>query len=604
MASPARPSSAASTQCRIFLTGLLLALAVIAAYANSLSGPFFYDDGPAIVENRTLREGSLWDALRPPSGTTASGRPLLNLSFALNYHLGGLEVRGYHLVNLAIHVVATLVLFGLVRRTLELPGAGTKLKEHAGPVAGLAAACWGLHPVQTEAVTFVVQRAESLMGLCFLLTFYGFVRGVAGNGRRWFWMSVIACLCGMAVKEVMVTAPVLVAIYDRCFLAGTWREVWLRRGRYYLGLLAGWALLIALVATEGGNRGGSMGAGSGIEATTYWLTQVPALARYLRLSLWPAGLIFDYGYGQVLVEDWGRWALSALLVGLVLAGWLWAARRSRAVAFAGWWFLLILAPTSVIPGGQTISEHRLYLSLAAVMVMVASGLILTARRAAPWLGLACIVGLGVLTAQRNAVYRSEVALWSDSLAKFPRSAQAHNNLGTALAATGDVPAAVAEFEAALRLVPGFVDAHYNLGRGLVALGRIDEAIAHYQEALRRRPDYGAAHGNLGSALFAKGQAAEARAHFREAVRYQPQSPEALANLGMIDLASGDAAMALKSFERALVFQPDSAEAHYGAGTTLWTLGRRDEAIAHFRRALAVRPDFAPARDALNQAGVR
>lgn len=588
------------------MLGLLLVVAVLAAYANGLSGPFFYDDLPAIVSNRSLAvDAGIGQALRPPAGSTVAGRPLLNLSFAINRRVGGLEVRGYHLANVGIHILATLLLFGLIRRTLALVPSGSSARENAVPLAALAAFGWGLHPVQTESVTFVVQRAESLMGLCFLLTFYAFVRGLDSPRRvAWWAVSVLACWCGMAVKEVMVTAPVLVAIFDRVFVAGSWRSVWATRRTYFLALFSSWLLLGFLVAAEGGNRGASMGMGSGISPGVYWLTQVPALWRYLLLSLWPSGLSFDYGYGQVGIGDLSGWLMKAGAVAGILVLWGYALRRHPRIGFLGTWFFLILVPTSVVPGGQTISEHRLYLSLAAATVGVGMMFFTLGRRLGLGLGLAWLATLGILTAQRNTIYRSEIAVWRDSVAKTPTSAYAHNNLGAALAAQGEVDAALPEFGHALRLVPGFVDAHYNLGRALAACGRLDEAISHYEEAVRRRPEFGAAHGNLGTALFAQGRRPEALLHFQTAARLQPDSPEALGNLGTAELAAGDAAAAVKTLERALALQPDFAEAHYNLGNALWVLGRKAEGLREFQRALALRPDFSPAREALMQAGAR
>ena len=196
--------------------------------------------------------------LCPPShGETVSGRPVLNLSLALNYAVSGCDVRGYHVTNLAIHLAAALLLFGIVRRTLPRfrgCGGGQQLArlQLATPLALAIALLWAVHPLQTESVTYIVQRAESLMGLFYLLTLYCFLRG-AGSARAIFWYagSVLACLLGMATKEVMVSAPLVVLLYDRTFLAGSFREAWRRRWAYYLALAATWLLLAWLVAQTG-----------------------------------------------------------------------------------------------------------------------------------------------------------------------------------------------------------------------------------------------------------------------------------------------------------------------------------------------------------------
>jgi protein O-mannosyl-transferase len=178
------------------------------------------------------------------------GRPVVNLSLALNYALGGSNVWGYHALNLAIHIIlAGLTLFGVVRRTLLRPALRERFSPSAARLALVVAVLWTAHPLQTEAVTYVSQRCESLMGLFYLLTLYCFVRGA--DSQRcgwWFTLSVVACLLGMATKEVMVTAPLLVLLYDRTFVTGSFRKAWTRHRRLYLSLAGTWLLLGYLMA--------------------------------------------------------------------------------------------------------------------------------------------------------------------------------------------------------------------------------------------------------------------------------------------------------------------------------------------------------------------
>jgi hypothetical protein len=289
------------------LAAALIVAALVAAYANSFRGPFVFDDVEAIVENETIRSLAAPGAvLSPPfaDGQTVGGRPLVNLTLALNYAAGGLNPTGYHVVNLAIHLSAALVLFALIRRTLLIPPPSEVRPPPSGalPFAAAVALLWGLHPLQTESVTYVIQRAESLMGLLYLLTLYCFVRGVerpsfAGpsEGKKtgiWMGLSVGACFLGMATKEVMVSAPVLVLLYDRAFVSGTIAAAWRRRRLYYASLAATWVLLGALVLSTK-DRGGSMGLGLSVSLGDYLLTQGPAILHYLRLVVWPQPLVFD-----------------------------------------------------------------------------------------------------------------------------------------------------------------------------------------------------------------------------------------------------------------------------------------------------------------------
>jgi len=164
-------------------------------------------------------------------GLTSSGRPLVNLSFAVNFALTGNAVRSYHVLNLCVHSLAGLTLFGILRRTLEALGIGSRSSLLALGISLI----WTLHPLQTEAVTYIVQRAESMMGVFYLQTLYWFIRYAGAPGRRQYGvLSFLACLLGMATKEVMVSAPLMVLLYDRAFVSGSFRESWRRHGLVHL----------------------------------------------------------------------------------------------------------------------------------------------------------------------------------------------------------------------------------------------------------------------------------------------------------------------------------------------------------------------------------
>src|SRR5207244_11639066 len=233
-----------SSRAGSFGAAALLTAAALAAWANSFRGPFIFDDLPAILENATIRTLALPSTFAPPgTGQPANGRPLVNFSFAMNWAVGGADVRGYHMLNLAIHALAALALFGVVRRTLRSRPLAAKFAADATPLAFVLAALWVLQPLQTESVTYNSQRAESLAGLCLLLTLYASIRGAdSPTPLSWHALAVVVCLLGMAAKEVMYAAPLLVLLHDRTFFAGTFREALRRRPWFYAGLAATWVL--------------------------------------------------------------------------------------------------------------------------------------------------------------------------------------------------------------------------------------------------------------------------------------------------------------------------------------------------------------------------
>jgi tetratricopeptide (TPR) repeat protein len=537
-----------------------------AAYAGSFAVPLLFDDVASITDNPTIRHlWPIWPVLEPPSGgITVGGRPLLNLTLALNTAVSGTAVWSYHALNLAIHVLAGLTLYGIVRRTLS-PRAG----DSASLIAFSVALLWIVHPLQTESVTYIVQRAESLMGLFYLLTLYSFIRGVQADDRtknRWFGFSILACLFGMAVKEVMVTAPLVVLLYDRTFLAGSFREALRRRWPQYAGLGATWILLLFLVLSMQG-RGGTAGFGSQISPASYALTQFPAIVHYLRLCFWPHPLVFSYG--STLALGLGRVIPSALLVAVLLAASVWALIERPPLGFLGISFFAILAPTSSFYpiATETMAEQRMYLPLICVIVLAVLAIHRWLGRRAMLCGLILAVALFVATWRRNQEYGNPLDLWADTVANSPDNFFAHYNYGSELEKIpGRSNDAIAQFEEALRLNPQLVEAHFFLGCALQnEPGRLPEAVAQYEAALKIAPDYYQAHTNLGNLLAAQGKIQEAIAHYEAALR----------------------------------LRPDIAEIHFNLALVLSGIpGRTGEAVEHLKAGLRLQPDDPQARELL------
>ncbi len=326
-----------------YLAAGLIALATLTAFSSSFDGVFVFDDQFAILENGTLRQ--LWPLslpLSPPNdGSPVTGRPLLNLSLAVNYAISQGEIWSYHVVNLTIHLIGALLLFGILRRTFDLPSMRHDWGPYRVPLALGIALLWAIHPLQTESVTYVSQRAESLVGLFYFLTLYCFIRGESSAGARgWLVVAVLSCLLGMASKEVMACAPLIVLLFDRTFCAGSFREAWRRHCALYLCLVATWVLLGWLVVSAGG-RAGTAGFGLGISTSSYLQTQVWAIVHYLQLCLWPDTLVLDYGTATMTrLWEIGPAAVVVMLLGIATVA---ALRHSPKIGFLGAWFFMILA---------------------------------------------------------------------------------------------------------------------------------------------------------------------------------------------------------------------------------------------------------------------
>ena len=597
----------AKDRLAVLVAAAMLVLATLAAYHNSLDGPFVLDDVGSILGNPTIHQ--LWppgQALSPPTtGDTVSGRPILNLSLAVNYALSRTDARSYHMVNLAIHAMAVLVLFGVVRRTLLLESMSERFGPAATYLASAVAMLWAVHPLLTESVTYVSQRAESLMGLFYFLTLYCVIRASVSRPVWWSLAAVGACAMGMATKEVMVTAPVIVLLYDRTFLAGSFVGALRKRWRLHVALAACWGLLAYLMASVG-NRGGTAGFGARqvVDWWSYAQMEFAAILHYLHLSVWPDSLCLDYGSFTTASRPL---ALSgAVVVGLLALGTVWGLLRDRKWGFLGAWFLVILAPTSsVVPLRDPVFEHRMYLSLAAVASAVVLGAFLLWRKmvqgkpwvhdqpvvaqwAAPCLVLvAAAVALGALTVARNNDYRSALAIWQDTVQKCPTNVRAQHNVGLTLCEEGVVPLGIEHLREAIRLDPKYYQAYSNLGAKLYNQDRFEEAAEQFRQGIRIVPKDVYLHVHLGMALLGSGKLDQAIEELHEAMRLDPRNAEAHESLGTALGRQGNYEAAAGEYREAVRINPQFAQAYQNLAVVLLKSGRDQEAAQARNQAAAL-----------------
>lgn len=567
--------------------GVLVA-GVLVAYGNSFEGAFVLDDLPSIVENSSIRSGgTAW--FPPEGGLTVSGRPLLNATFALNHAISGSATWSYHGLNLLIHLLAALTLWGVLRRTFRLPSL-TLSRARVDWFAVAIALLWAVHPLQTESVTYLVQRAESLGGLWLLLAVYGFLRGMQSpNPRLWFTAAVAACLAGAATKETAAVAPLIVLLYDRAFFAGSLRSAWRARGWFYLQLASTW-IVTAWLVLENQGRGGTVGAGGPVQWWEYAALQLAAIPHYVRLAVWPHPLVFDYGPFQSI--SWSAVAPGAALTLPAIAAALWALRRNRPAGFLGASFFLLLAPSSsVVPiASQVMAEHRMYLPLACLI----AGLVLVLRFRGGQRGTlaACIVATAALiwcTWQRNRVYRSPLQLWEQTVADRPENPRAWVNLGEALAGAGRLREAIESFRQALRLQPNYTTAHYDLGTVHLRLGEPALAIEPLRAALENNPEHAEAAYNLGNALAATREPAGAARWYARALEISPGQAKVHYNLANTLVSLGRRSEAIAQYDAALLLDPGSVDALFNRANALLESGRTAEAIQGYEAVLRLDP---------------
>jgi len=614
------------------LLPLLLVFAAAVAYHNSFQGTYVLDDDKQILQNKRIA------SITPLSETLSGRRPVVELTLALNRHFaetvsGKPSPWGFHLVNLCIHILAGLTLYGVVRRTM-LRGRFGDYASAASWAAFVTALIWLVHPLQTQSVTYLIQRSESLMGLFYLLTLYAVVRGAQsasetgmkaqrdeGTPRRraalvWYLMAIVCCALGMGSKGVMVTAPIVVLLFDVMFLAGSIGGVLRRRWLLYLGLAACWSVLVICGVAQGvlsSDRTGSTVGFSykGIGAGEYLLTQIGVVAFYLKLALWPANLCLDRAWpaattvreivvpAMILVP-----LLVATVSGLIRKAW-WG--------FLGAWFFIILAPTStIVPMKDAAFEHRMYLPLAGVVAFLVGTALVAMRRLndrhdisvgalRAWAIVLVLVVATSATAgtiRRNRDYHDDVTMWADVLDTSPANPRAWMGLGSSFYARDQFREAEKASAEAVRLKPTYADALYNLGNARFQLGRMEDAAEAYRKAIEIRPGYAKAHYNLGNTCKRQKKYDRAIAAYRNAIRYQSGYVAAHVNLGNTLRLAGRSEQAVGQYRQAIALKPDHANAHYNLGLTLHEQGRLDEALSELEMALRYDPAHQGARKRL------
>jgi tetratricopeptide (TPR) repeat protein len=496
-----------------------------------------------------------------------------------------------------LHVIASCLLFGVLRRTLARLDRGMRPGVAVNLWAAATAALWALHPLQTESVICVAQRTELLGGGFILLTLYAFVRAVSGAtwSRGWASVAIGAAWLGVIAKETVVTAPLLVWLYDRAFVAGGLRAAWRQRRGFYLALVAAWLPLLALLVAGGGTRGVAAGLGLGVSSWDYLLTQAGAIVRYLALTVWPHPLVLDYG--TAVVRSWQQAIVPGLIVlGLLgWAGWL-LVRRPRIGLVVAWAFVLLAPSSSVIPlVTQTIAEHRMYLPLAGPVVAIAFGLAHWRPRWAIPLVLMFAGVLGLVTVYRALQYRDPVVIWSDTVAHAPDNPRAEHNLGLALQQAGDGAAAEGHYARAVALDPRYVPARYAWGLARLQRDDLGGAVTQFEAVVAQEPRHADAWLALGNARMRLGQPESAVNAYETSLRLV-DAPDVRHNLVLALVAAGrsaelaaDLSTAEHLYRRAVERGANEVEPRQRLALLLARGGRMAEAEQWFRDVLRLAP---------------
>jgi tetratricopeptide (TPR) repeat protein len=621
---------------------LALATVGLFAYQDSFTVPFVFDDEPNIVNNPFVRMTEVdASAISRAATNGPNRRPLVKISFALNYYYGGVEVVGYHVVNILFHLVNGFLVYLLALKLLEITAARTASSVRRR-IAAIAALLFVCHPMQVQAVTYIVQRMTSMgttFGLAAVLCYLQARTSRESARRQAAWLAcagvatVLACMC----KENFFALPALAVVCEVLLFPGVLTRM--RRHR-----VAASATVVVLVA------------GCVLVAAAYWptiiagydqrdfsigerlLTQPRAVLRYVSLLLWPAPSRFvlyqDYPVSTSLLSPATTLPAIACLVASA-AVMLRFRKRRPLIAFAIAWFLCSLVIESSIVPLEMVYDHRLYFPSVLPLILIAYGLDQLARRYrfSAWiLAVPLIVFLTAGTLARNEVWNDPLRIHEEAVLASPGDSRAHLNVGAEHYKRGSLDLAQESFRRAVEIDPEQSRAYNNLGdiardRGdrLRAMQLYEEALRHGQttvdpllslawlhanngnaraaeqrllEAIEMAPNHSKAYVNLGAIYLATGELPLARANLDQAIRLDPNDHIAYAYRARASVAEGRLDDAERDFARALRLHPNDLDYRIEYGDCLRTLGRRQEAIDQYRKALQSEPSNPRAQQGL------
>ena len=581
-------------------------------YSNTFNSPFVLDDLRIITENPNIRVTQISFAEIVKAGyQSAKTRPVAATTFVLNYVFNQYDVFGYHSVNVAIHIITAFFLFLFISATLEISSI-KYLPKQTYLIALAAALLWMVHPIQTQSVTYIVQRMNSLAALFYILAFWMYVRGRLPDQKKiawgWYCGALLSWILALGCKQNVATLPLFILLYEWYFFKNLETE-WLRRNIKILVLVVFILGIIALIFL-GANPVERLSsikdfANKEFTLSERFLTQFRVVVYYISLLFFPhpsrLNLDYDFPLSTSLVNPFTTFLCLMAITGLIGLA-IVLAKKERLISFCILWFFGNLVIESSIIPLAIIFEHRLY--LPSMMVLLIPVLLAYRYLKFDWLKVGLlsllVVGLAVWTYQRNLVWANRVTLWSDVVKKSPNKARPHFNLGSAYSKLNQLDKAIPLYRRALEIDPDLAQPHINLGEALERQNQIEEAAEHYRTALQIKPDLPEAHYNMGAILAKQGKTGEAIQFYQKALKIRPHYASAYFGLANALVNEGRVEDGIRNYYLAIKFEPDNAEVHSNLGSAFLRLGDTEKAIHHFSAALQQDPNLV---EAYNNLGI-
>jgi protein O-mannosyl-transferase len=588
----------------------LILIAVIGlVYSNTFQNSFHFDDFPSIVEKPWIR--GLDKIPQFLNKDSLFQRPLVILSFNINYSISEFEVWSYHLFNILLHSLATLLVYQLVRKVLKFLEEFSSQKSFS-VLPFFAAMVFALHPLNTQSITYISSRSSTMVTVCYLsaliLFFEGFKKWKQTGQKGWpyFISSGYFFFLGGLTKEIIITFPAMLFLFHFYFISRETPKVWFATYSKWISLLL--VPLLTFVGYKQFAAGGLLSTSTAyLKPSTWFLTQTSVVPfEYFRKMLFPFNMNIDIDFP--LLSNWlqpTHWLGMVTLI-TVICFWIKISTHvseteeigRRFFGFGMAWILLTLLPTSsFIPLLDVAVEHRTYLPMVG-LVFLMTGCFSYLREYLPGIKLInyCVMliliffSLGVIV--RNGDWKDEMTLWSDAKKKSPNLVRPYNNVGEAYDKLGQYDKAITEFEGALKLNPNYFFGLNNLGNIYGKQRKLPEAIDYFKRALKQNPNYGPAHYNLAKAFDLTGKPQEAAESYRNAIKSNPYFEQAFYNLAFLAMKLSLFDEALENFEKFLSMQPNHSKAHFGAGNAFMMKGQLSLALTAYRKSALLDPSFA------------
>lgn len=582
----------------LWTTILFILVAGIIVYLNSFNGDFVYDDERHILLNPDIRSlFPLWRSMIAELNVT---RPLIGLTFAINYAIGEYNPFSYHLFNLIIHLISSLAIFGIIRRLCLNKDMPAWIQQYAIYIAGTSALLWVVHPLNVQAVTYITQRFQSMMGMFYFLTVYASIRYFQNDEKRyWMYLAILCAICGSATKQDIIVMPFVVLALDRLFFSTTFKQVWQQHKWLYAGLMVAFGMLIYLNQL-GPSRGFAGFGGSFLIPYNYALTQMKVILMYIGLALLPLNPVFDYrlpvvnSITQVIPQTILIFSLLGLTIFLLT-------RRNKFAFFGVWFFFGLAVTSSFFPIADSICEYRMYVPLVAITTLVSLAVwkLISLKNIPIPLGMIIIAFPACFysykTIDENSNFSSQMRLWEVVAQKRPGNARAWNNYGITVERAGNIAKAHEMYRKAYEVDPSYIGAVHSLARLEFNAKNYDQALKYLAIAIRLSPHFSSPYMMVGKIFLIQGKDEEAEKFFKKALERDPYETETYNHYGVLLLQNKRPKEALAMFDKAALYEPRNPEFYFNLGTAYAVLEMPQEAKLSFMHALKLNPSHDGAR---------